>query len=497
MRIFTASLATETNTFSPIPTDWESFQSALYAPPGQHPESPTLCSGVIPSLRRYAEKEDFTLIEGLAAWAEPGGYLRSDVYERLRDEILDQLRAALPVSAVVLGLHGAMVARNYDDCEGDLLEKVRALVGPNVIVAASLDPHSHLTKLRVVMADILAAFQEFPHTDFVTRADHVVKLALRAARREIKPRISTFDCRMIDVFPTNQQPMRGFVDRMIALELGKVLSVSFIHGFASADVPELGSQMLAVTDDMQEQGDALCKKLGQEIISFRGKTRMNMTSLQEAVQACQAHLESSVDKPLILADVWDNPGGGVAGDHTELLQALLDAGIDHLGVATLWDPLAVIFTKAAGEGSIMQLRMGGKAGEASHRPIDALVEVRKVTEAGWQNFGDSRVPLGPTALVRLVNTNTDIILNSNRTQTFDPNIFSELGVDPTQKRVILVKSTNHFRAAFAKIAADILYIDIDGPYPSDPRKTRYTKLIREIWPRDGLSTSLPVSDQPT
>jgi len=152
MRIFTASLATETNTFSPIPTDRASFG---YAGPGQHPATPTLCSAPMVVLRRRAKLEGFTLIEGTAASAEPGGLLQRKAYEDLRDEILDQLRTALPVDGVILGLHGAMVAQGYDDCEGDLLERVRAIVGPKVVVAAELDPHSHLTRKRVANADIL------------------------------------------------------------------------------------------------------------------------------------------------------------------------------------------------------------------------------------------------------------------------------------------------------------------------------------------------------
>jgi microcystin degradation protein MlrC len=164
MRIFTASFATETNTSSPVPTDRASFEAAFYAAPGAHPDTPTLCSSPMVALRRRAHQDDIDLVEGTATWAEPGGLLQRDAYEDLRDEILGQLRAALPVDGVVLGLHGAMVAQGYDDCEGDLLERIRALVGPEVVVAAELDPHSHLTALRVANADILAAFLEFPHT---------------------------------------------------------------------------------------------------------------------------------------------------------------------------------------------------------------------------------------------------------------------------------------------------------------------------------------------
>ena len=121
MRVFAASLATETNTFSPIPTDLSSFHGTFYAPPGQHPETPTLCSAPMVVARRRAREDGFTLIEGTATWAEPAGIVSRAAYETLRDEILDQVRAALPLDVVILGLHGAMVAHGYDDCEGDFL----------------------------------------------------------------------------------------------------------------------------------------------------------------------------------------------------------------------------------------------------------------------------------------------------------------------------------------------------------------------------------------
>ena len=169
MRIFTASLATETNTFSPVPTDMNAFKAAFFAGPGEHPEAPTLCSSVVPILRRRGRAEGFTVIEGTCCWAEPAGLIQRKTYETLRDRILGELQAALPVNAVVLGLHGAMVAQGYDDPEGDFLSRVRAMVGPDVLVAAEFDPHSHLTALRVESLDLMATFLEFPHTDFEQR----------------------------------------------------------------------------------------------------------------------------------------------------------------------------------------------------------------------------------------------------------------------------------------------------------------------------------------
>jgi microcystin degradation protein MlrC len=388
------------------------------------------------------------------------------------------------VDAVILGLHGAMVAQGYDDCEGDLLARVREIVGPDVTVAAELDPHSHLTPKRVAAADILAAFLEFPHTDFYERGEHVVELGLQAARGEIKPVISTFDCRMIQVLPTSREPMRSFVDRIKALQ-GKdgVLSVSVIHGFMAADVPEMGTRIMVVTNGDKAKGDALAEKLGRELYAMRETLAMEMLTADEGIARALAARAKNPVKPAVIADVWDNPGGGVAGDGTIVLRNMLERGVKKLGVATIWDPIAVTFCHAAGEGAVIELRFGGKAGPQAGEPIDATVHVVRVVEEGWQSFGPSRVTLGPAALVRIEGTEIDIVLNTNRTQTFEPDIFSNLGIDPMAKDILLIKSTNHFYAGFAPIAAEVIYVSAPSSYPSNPRATNYRKLTRPIWPR--------------
>jgi len=356
--------------------------------------------------------------------------------------------------------------------------------GPTVVVAAELDPHSHLTRKRVANADILAAFLEYPHTDFLERAEHVVDLALRAMRGEIRPVMAAFDCRMIDIFPTSREPMRGFVDRLRAKQ-GEdgVLSLSLIHGFMAADVPEMGTQMLAIVDGDGEKAAALARTLGLEIFGLRGRTAMPMLDIDAGLDAALALAARRTGKPTVVADVWDNPGGGVAGDGTLILRRMLERGIDNFAVATIWDPIAVTFCLAAGEGARLQLRFGGKAGPDGGAPIDALVEVVRAAPESWQSFGASRVTLGPSAVVRPAGTDVEVILNTYRTQTLEPDAFSNLGVAPASKDILLVKSTNHFYAGFAPIAEGIVYIDAGAPYPSHPRETQYRKLSRDIWPR--------------
>lgn len=484
MKVFTASLATETNTFSPIPTDIDAFRAAFYAPPGEHPDTPTLCSSVVPILRRRGRAEGFEVVEGTSCWAEPAGLIQRQTYERLRDQILDELRAAMPVDGVIMGLHGAMVAQGYDDPEGDLLARVRAIVGPDVFVSAEFDPHSHLTGKRVENLDLMAAFLEFPHTDFEERGEHVVDLSLRAMRGEIRPRISSFDCRMITIYPTSREPTRSFVDRLKALQ-GRdgVLSASVIHGFMAGDVPDMGTRIVVVTDDDEAGGDALARRLGEELYAMRRDTAMPMFDTEAGLDHAEALRKADPSRPVVIADVWDNPGGGVAGDATHILRRMLDRGMDNLGVGTIWDPIAVWFCHAAGAGAELDLRVGGKSTGMGGDPLDLRVTVMGVFDEGWQSFQNSRVTLGRAAVVRPLGTQADIVLITSRTQTYEPDIFTNVGVDYAAKDYLLIKSTNHFYAGFAPTTSEIVYVAAPTSYPTDPATTPYRKASLEIWPR--------------
>lgn len=483
-RIFTASLATETNTFSPVPTDLDAFRAAFYAGPGEHPETPTLCSSPVLILRRRGRAEGFEVVEGTSCWAEPAGLIQRRTYEMLRDTILAELRAALPVDGVVLGLHGAMVAQGYDDPEGDFLQAVRDIIGPDVTLAAEFDPHSHLTPRRVAQLDLMAAFLEFPHTDFEERGEHVVELALRMIRGEIRPVISTFDCRMITLYPTSREPMRSFVDRLKAMEgHDGVLSISLIHGFMAGDVPDMGTRIVVVTDDRKTVGDRLAETLGHELYRLRTSTSMPMLDTEAGLDRAAELRRLHPDKPVVVADVWDNPGGGVAGDATHILRRILERGMDRVAVATIWDPVAVSFCHAAGESAELDLRFGGKSSPHGGEPLDARVKVLRTAEAGWQSFRASRVTLGRAAVVRILGTEIDVVLITSRTQTYEPDIFSNLGIDFACKNLLLVKSTNHFHAGFQPVASDIVYVAAPTSYPTDPTTTPYRKASHGLWPR--------------
>jgi microcystin degradation protein MlrC len=478
LRIFTAALATETNTFSPICVDRRAFEASLYAPPGQHPETPTLCTAPITVGRQIAAQKGWELIEGTAAWADPAGLVNGSAYESLRDEVLDQLQAAMPVDAVVLGLHGAMVAAGYEDTEGDILARVREIVGPDILVCAELDPHSHLTAKRLTAADFFVYFKEFPHTDFVERAEDLWRIAVDTLEGRVKPVMSVFDCRMIDVYPTSRDPMRSFVDKIMKIEKddADILSISVIHGFMAGDVPEMGTKLLVVTDEKPEKGKALARELGLELFSKRGTFIMPQINEKEAV--AEALAASSF--PVVIADVWDNPGGGTAGDATVLLEELLARGAKDTAIGTIWDPMAVQICMAAGEGAEIPLRFGAKSAPGTGNPVDGTVRVVKLVPNAEMRFGESFAPFGDAA--HIVLDGIDIILNSTRAQSFDPSLFSIMGIDPSAKKILVIKSTNHFFASFSKISTKIIYCSAGTPYPNNPAKTPYRRAPKDIWP---------------
>ena len=484
MRLFSATIATETNTFSPMPTSLAAFQESVFLRPGEHPlDAPLMCTAPLFVARRRAAQDGFTLIEGSCFAASPAGTVNRADYEFMRDEVLGQLQAALPLDGLLFGLHGAMVAHGYDDVEGDILERARAIVGPKCVIGVEHDPHCHMTLKRMRHCDIMICYKEFPHTDVVDRAEDLLDLVLRTLRGEIRPVMSLYDCRQIASYPTTLPLMRGFVDRMMALE-GKdgILSVSAVHCFPYADVAELSGRMLVVADGDKAKADALATRLGEEFVSMRGKTMPEFFSVADGVAAATAFDGA----PVVMADPADNAGGGAPSDNTTMLRQLIDSGASKAAIGPIWDPISVRICFDAGVGASFPLRIGGKIGPASGQPIDATVSVTALKRDCWQSFGPTQVPLGDCAAVRI--GGVEVVLITKRTQALGLELFTNLGIDPLQCKIVAVKSTNHFMAAFGPIAAKVIYVASDGPLNRDHAKLPYTKLQRPIWPLDAVTT---------
>jgi microcystin degradation protein MlrC len=482
MRLFVASLATETNTFSPIPTTRRSFEKGAYFPPGSHPDRITHSTAPLWVARQRAGTEGFTLIEGSCFWADPAGICGQSDYESVRDEILEQVRDGMPLDGVLLGLHGAMVAHGYQDCEGDLIARVREIVGPDAKIGVEFDPHCHLTERCIRGADVIVLFKEYPHTDYAERAEELIAILLRAIRGEIAPVMSLYDCRMIERVPTSRDPGRHFVDRLKQIEgRSGVLSISLAHGFQLGDVPDMGCRILVVTDNNKQHGDALAEELGESFRMLRGQFAAPTVAFAAALEQA---LSDPGPGPYVIADPTDNAGGGSASDNTYLLREMMDRNIREAAFGPIWDPIAVEFCLGAGIGATIPLRFGGKAAATSGQPIDAVVTIIGIARNAMQSFGIAKVSIGDAVGIRV--GGIEVSLLSTRSQAIGLEVFTSVGIDIASKRIVCLKSTNHFHAAYAPIARAVLYTDGHGPSPLDIGKLPYKNVARPLWPLDPL-----------
>ena len=478
MRVFTGSIATETNTFAPMPTGLASFREAGYYPAGEHPDRMTFFAGPLWAARQRARERGWVVIEGLVAGAQPSGITTHHAWETLRDELLADLRAALPVDMVVLGLHGAMVADGCDDCEGALLEAVRGIVGPGVVVGAELDPHNHLTPAMVQHADLLISFKEYPHTDVLERAFELVDLCEAQVLGRVRPVASVVDCEMLAMMHTTREPARGFVDRLRALEgHDGVLSISVTHGFPWGDVAEMGTKILVYTDASASHGPQLARQLADELIGLRERLDVPMPGIDAALDEALA----APAGPVVIADGADNPGGGAAGDSTFFLRRLLERGITGAALGPLWDPGAVRIAFEAGVGARLMLRLGGKVSAMSGDPVDALCTVLALQpDMAMTSLAGTTTALGDCALVEAAGV--QIVLITLRSQAMGTDLFTQLGCEPAAQRLIVVKSSQHFYASFSKVARRVIYASAPGSVTSDLRSLPYRKIRRPKWP---------------
>jgi microcystin degradation protein MlrC len=480
-KIFTACLGTETNTFSSLPTGLQLFQDTCLFRKRSYGDKVPMFGAPLEVWRRLAEERGWQVEESLCAFAQPAGKTVKRVYEGFRDEILRDLRDALPVDAVLLSLHGAMVAEGYDDAEGDLLAAVRRLVGADVPVGVELDLHANVSRQKLENATAIVLFKEYPHIDVPERAADLFRLIADTLTGRTRPVMGWFDCRTVGVFHTTRQPMRGLVDKCTGLE-GRdgVLSVSIVHGFPWADVADMGSKIVVVTDGDKGKAERIAAELGREFFAIRKETQPSYVGLEQAMMRAATHNQP---KPLVIADVSDNAGGGAASDSTFILQALLEKGIKDAAIGMFWDPMAVRLAFEAGEGAELDLRLGGKLGPASGPPLDLRAKVTGLRRDAYVCFGGRQKSLAPVGdMAAFEAEGVAIVCNTLRSQCKSLDCFTHVGIEPAGKRVVVVKSMQHFHAAYAPIASEILYVAVPGAVAPDFLTLPYRKASRRQWP---------------
>lgn len=478
MKIFTACLGTETNSFAPLPTQYSDFEEFYFVRNGAHTENLNAFAIPLVLWRDRAREKGWNVAEGLAAFASPGGPTVRAAFEQLRDEILDDLGQAMPVDAVMLSLHGAMIAQGYDDCEGDLIARIREIVGPDVAIGAELDLHCLMTRKMVANADALITFKEYPHVDFSERAEELWTIISGKLEGRLQPTMVMHDTQMVGLYHTTRQPMRAFVDSLQTLEAQRpVLSVSMAHGFPWSDMVENTSKFAVITDGDEALGNDIGKELCQRLWDIRDEVQPQHVGIDEALDqalACEGG-------PVTLGDMSDNPGGGGAGDATFIAHRILERKITNAAIGAIWDPQAVAICFSHGEGARIDLRLGGKTSRHSGPPLDLSVKIERLMpklhiegNAGGKRYLGDAVWLSASGI--------DFVVQSVRGQVMSPEIFSAFGIDPKAKKILVVKSMQHFVAEFAPVSAKIIYVAAPGTLEWDFARLPYKKAGDNCWP---------------
>lgn len=485
MRIFVAGLMNETNSFSAIPCTRQSFENPMfYEPenPGPGPEPKAYEQFGYRTFLRLARERGYEACASLHAFAEPAAPCRREDYEGLRDQILGDLRASQPVDMVLLMLHGAQIAHGYDDCEGDIVARVREIVGPGVFIGVELDLHGNVSSALLDAADAVVACLLYPHTDFDERGEQLFDIGERFVRGEIRPRNVFQRVPMLGVYYTTLPQMTEVNAAAVALQSHKgILSVSLMHGFPWADHPDVGASVIIVADEACQDAEAHALALGRKFFGARGETK----SLRRGIDDILDEIECAPDGgSFVVADVADNAGGGAGSDSTFILRRLIERGVGPAALGMIWDPVAVEFVFAAGVGNRLRLRLGGKTGPFAGEPLDAEVVVLALSDTIAQEdpAGDMMFAIGRAALLDVAGVK--VVVNDARQQVYDPACFTELGLDLSDQRVVVVKSTQHFYEYFAPLANKVFYCETPGTLTLEFDQIAYTRLQRPIWPID-------------
>lgn len=488
-RIAIGEISHETNTFCAEPTPVGPFKRYQWQRGAEIVAAHAGNRSYVGGMLDKAGKLGLTAVPVFATMAYPSGTIAAGAYAEMLDELLGGLRRALPVDAVCLSLHGAGVAEGVDDLEGDVLARVRALVGPAVPIAVALDLHGNITEAMAERADGLFGTMYYPHTDMYERGAEAVEFVARMLRGEIRPTMHLERLpQMITTCSTDLEPGRRINARCAAWEARPgVLDCTLFHGFPYADVPPVGMSVVAIADADPELARAAAQDVARAVWESREDYRPQVLSPGGAIAAAREVLGAGGEGPVVINDTADNPGGGSPGDGTHLLRAMLDAGLTDACFAFIYDPETAALAHEVGVGRTVRVRLGGKSDDVHGAPIEAEAYVTALTDGRFRYTTPMgrgmAADLGPSA--RLAIGGVDVIVASGRNQVLDDEIFILHGIDVRRRSVVGLKSSAHFRAGYNRLARAIITADSPGATTLRfERAFTYRRVRRPIWPLD-------------
>jgi microcystin degradation protein MlrC len=493
-KVFAASVQHETHSFCIAPTTLDNFRETFYLRDEQIPKTQRGTRGEWGAVFALADEFGWTLVHPVAAFAQPAGLVTDHAFEHFSDLIIGALERNLPFDGILLPLHGAMVVDSFDDAEGELLARIRKVVGRKVPIAVSLDLHANATAAMAEHADIITSYRTTPHTDMYEACERAGRLLERAMKGEIHPKISRAQAPVLFGIDEGRTiagwgPMPDMLKKVHAAEaeVPGVLDISVNAGFAWADAPFSGPTVLVTGEGDDPRHQALADKLIQHAWDTRGVYTIDFLPIAEGIR--HALEPRSGEGPLLIGDYTDNPGGGAHGDGTNFLKAMLESGVEDAVVGHIADPESARIGIKAGIGATVTLDLGGKADPRfGGTPLRVTGKVTAIADGVYTRKGRYATgtvgTIGPSFLLDLGKVR--VIVSSIKSQIDDREQFRMFGVVPEKTNILLCKASNHFRADFEPMARKLIYVDSGGIVSRNFAQFPYKKVRRPIWPLDPI-----------
>ena len=489
MRIAFGCIGHETNTFSPVRTSINSFKKGSYYVGEEIISAFSHTSTITGGFIENAKKLEIELVPLLWTFATPSGIVDQNAYQVLKDEFLNLLHDVREIDGVFLDLHGAMVTEQIEDAEGDLILAVREVVGSLPIVT-TLDLHANITPEMAENSEVIIGFDTYPHVDCYDRGLEAAEVMSAIVRGKIQPKMAYRQLPFLTSPPaqcTMKPLMSEVLDRLYILEAqSEVVTATLSMGFPFADIHHAGVSVLVTTNGDQQLAEQHVDEFASYIWKMRRAFNLNLVSIEQAIE--QAN--KTKEKPIILAEGSDNPGGGGPCDGTIILNTLIKNQVEGAVVAVIADPESVDLSIQAGVGKNVELKVGGKTDSLHGNPVFLTGYVKTISDGNFVHkgpMGQGRVGrMGRTVVIEV--DGIEIILTEKRIQPYDAEVLRSVGIEPTDRKLVALKSAVHFRADYTPLAHKILEVDTPGVHSPDLFSYDYRKIKRPIFPLDPDTT---------
>jgi microcystin degradation protein MlrC len=494
MRIASGGIQHETNTFAVTPATIDDFVRDSNCGPNmdggdvifeRYRNTAAIHGGYIAG----AEAAGIELIPVMCVRAQPSGRVEQASLDKMLDLMCERFKAVLPVDGILLDLHGAMVSDDHEDAESYIIAAVRDLVGDEIPIVVTLDLHANITQRLVDLSDVIIGFDTYPHVDMHERGVEAVELITRIVKGEIKPIQKFRQLPLITMPPmqcTLREPMQSLIARMHQMESEpNVLTATLAMGFPFADIHDAGVSVLVTVDNDEQLANEKADELADWIWNLRDELQPDLKTIEYVIDFAKDPTNEGL---ILFADGSDNPGGGAPCDGTVALRALIESDLQGAAVGVLFDPETVQEAIAAGVGNSFNATIGAKTDNRHGEPVVESAYVKAICDGQFTYQGpmlrgvDDHLGMTATLIVGGV----EVVISSQRRQCLDMQLLRVAGVEPSQKRLIVLKSAVHFRSHFGPLANHIFDADTPGVHRPDFSGFDYQKLRRPIYPLDAV-----------